>query len=86
MRRIQAAGARKNFSSLVTRSAAGERIKVTRYNKTAAVLIPKHDLERLEDCEKQVQQAEKEAPSARPKRARLCAQITRSLRKYGILW
>ena len=67
MRRIQAAGARKNFSSLVTKSAAGERIKVTRYNKTAAVLIPKRDLERLEDCEKQV---EKRGTSARPKRAR----------------
>jgi prevent-host-death family protein len=54
MRRIQAAGARKNFSSLVSKSAAGERIKVTRYNKTAAVLIPKRDLERLQDCEKQM--------------------------------
>ena len=54
MRRIQAAGARKNFSSLVNKSAKGERIKVTRYNKTAAVLISKRDLERLEDCEKQV--------------------------------
>jgi len=51
MRRVQAAGARKNFSSLVSKSAAGERIKVTRYNKTVAVLIPKHDLEKLEDCE-----------------------------------
>ena len=54
MRRIQAAGARKNFSSLVTKSAAGERIKVTRYNKTVAVLIPKRDLEQLEDCEKEM--------------------------------
>jgi prevent-host-death family protein len=62
MRRIQAAGARKNFSSLVTKSAAGERIKVTRYNKTAAVLISKRDLERLEDCEKTM--------PARGKRAR----------------
>jgi prevent-host-death family protein len=52
MRRIQAAGARKNFSSLVSRSAAGERIKLTRYNKTAAVLISKRDLERLQNCEK----------------------------------
>jgi PHD/YefM family antitoxin component YafN of YafNO toxin-antitoxin module len=47
----------------VTKSAAGERIKVTRYNKTAAVLVPKQDLERLEECEKE--QAE-----PRPKRAR----------------
>jgi len=67
MRRIQAAGARKNFSSLVTKAAAGERVKVTRYNKTAAVLIPKHDLERLEDCEKE---AEKQGTASRPKRAR----------------
>jgi antitoxin (DNA-binding transcriptional repressor) of toxin-antitoxin stability system len=37
---------------LVTKSAAGERIKVTRYNKTVAVLIPKRDLAQLEDCEK----------------------------------
>jgi len=54
MRRIQAAGARKNFSSLVKKSQAGERIKVTRYNKTAAVLVPKRDLERLEECEKEM--------------------------------
>ena len=57
MRRIQATGARQNFSSLVTKSAAGERIKVTRYNKTAAVLIPKRDLERLEECEKAAEAA-----------------------------
>jgi len=57
MRRIQAAGARKNFSSLVKKSQAGERIKLTRYNKTAAILIPKRDLERLEDCEKAVDAA-----------------------------
>ncbi|HXU04224.1 MAG TPA: type II toxin-antitoxin system Phd/YefM family antitoxin [Polyangia bacterium] len=53
MRRIQAAQARKNISSLVTKSQGGERIKLTRYNKTAAVLIPKRDLERLEECEKE---------------------------------
>jgi prevent-host-death family protein len=52
MRRIQAAGARKHFSSLVTKSAMGERIKVTRYNKTAAVLVSKRDLAKLEECEK----------------------------------
>ena len=54
MRRIPAAGARKRFSSLVTRSAAGERIKVTRYNKTAAVLVSKRDLERLQECEREL--------------------------------
>ena len=50
-------GARKNFSSLVKKSQAGERIKVTRYNKTAAVLVPKRDLERLLECEEQVTEA-----------------------------
>ena len=25
---------------------------MTRYNKTAAILVPKRDLERLEECEK----------------------------------
>ena len=53
MRRIQAAEARKNISSLVKKSQAGERIKVTRYNKTAAVLIPKRDLAKLEECEEE---------------------------------
>ena len=52
MRRIKAAAARKLFGSMVTKSQMGERIKVTRYNKTAAVLISKRDLEKLEDCEK----------------------------------
>jgi prevent-host-death family protein len=51
--RIAAAGARKHFASLVKQSARGERIKITRYNKTAVVLIPKRDLEALEDCEKE---------------------------------
>ena len=60
MRRVKSAAARKHFGSLVTKSLLGERIKVTRYNKTAAVLISKRDLERLQDCER----------SARAKRAR----------------
>jgi prevent-host-death family protein len=66
MRRVSAAGARKNFSALVQRSQAGERIKVTRYNKTAAVLIPKRDLDRLEDCEEQ-NEADESAPEAAKK-------------------
>jgi prevent-host-death family protein len=64
MRRIQAAGARQNFSSLVKKSQAGERIKLTRYNKTAAVLVPKRDLERLEECEKEVASGGKRARRA----------------------
>ncbi len=51
--RVATAGARKHFASLVKRSARGERIKITRYNKTAVVLIPKQDLDALENCEKE---------------------------------
>jgi len=57
MRRVKSAGARKHFGSLITKSQMGERIKVTRYNKTAAVLISKRDLAKLEDCEKAGQAA-----------------------------
>ena len=49
--RIQAAKARKDFSNVVDRSSRGERIKVTRYGRTLAAIIPKSDLEKLEDCE-----------------------------------
>ena len=66
-RRIATAGARKNFASLVRRSAAGERIKLTRYNKTVAIVIPKQDLERLEDCEKQPEPEPRRSPSSRPR-------------------
>ena len=61
------AGARKNFASLVRRTAAGERIKLTRYNKTVAIVIPKRDLALLEDCEKK---PEPEPQAEQPRRAR----------------
>jgi antitoxin (DNA-binding transcriptional repressor) of toxin-antitoxin stability system len=80
-RRIATAGARKNFASLVRRSAAGERIKLTRYNKTIAIVIPKKDLEALEDCEKQPDteaEGKAEQPAAeRPRRTRGKAKQTR---------
>jgi antitoxin (DNA-binding transcriptional repressor) of toxin-antitoxin stability system len=49
--RIATANARKGFAEIVQRSASGERIKLTRYGKTQAILIPKSDLALLEDCE-----------------------------------
>lgn len=49
--RMSTAEARKDFAALLRSSAAGERIKLTRYNKTVAVLIPKHDLDELEECQ-----------------------------------
>jgi antitoxin (DNA-binding transcriptional repressor) of toxin-antitoxin stability system len=72
------AGARKNFASLVRRTAAGERIKLTRYNKTVAIVIPKQDLAKLEDCEQQTPEdaaperstTERRRVAAKSKRAR----------------
>ena len=49
--RMSTAEARKDFAALLRNSAAGQRIKLTRYNKTIAVLIPKHELADLEDCQ-----------------------------------
>jgi prevent-host-death family protein len=51
--RIPTAQARKGFANVLRDSAKGERIKLTRYNKTVAVIIPKKDLVDLEECEKQ---------------------------------
>jgi antitoxin (DNA-binding transcriptional repressor) of toxin-antitoxin stability system len=50
---IATAAARKNLARVVRRSAAGNRIKLTRYGKTQAVLIPEHDLTFLEQCERE---------------------------------
>jgi len=61
--RIQAAKARKHFASIVERSSQGERIKVTRYGRTLAAIIPKGDLEKLENCEQD------ELPNKQPRPA-----------------
>lgn len=50
--RMSTAQARKDFANLLRSSAAGERIKLTRYNKTVAVLISKRDLDELEECQR----------------------------------
>jgi len=49
---IATAFARKNLARVVRRTAAGTRIKLTRYGKTQAVLIPADDLVFLEECER----------------------------------
>ena len=51
--RIPIAVARKDFATVVGKTRDGERIKLTRYNKTIGAIIPKHDLDKLNDCEKQ---------------------------------
>jgi prevent-host-death family protein len=50
-RRIPIAAARKNLAELVASSAKGERIKLTRYNRSLVAVIPKRDLKELERCE-----------------------------------
>jgi antitoxin (DNA-binding transcriptional repressor) of toxin-antitoxin stability system len=49
---IATAFARKNLARLVRRTAAGKRIKLTRYGKIQAVLIPEQDFNFLEKCER----------------------------------
>ncbi len=66
--RLPTAAARKSFANVLRDSAAGERIKLTRYNKTIAVIIPKKDLTDLEDCEKSRASAGS-AHTSHPKRA-----------------
>ncbi|HET6146025.1 MAG TPA: hypothetical protein VFH68_00715 [Polyangia bacterium] len=44
--------ARKQFARIVDKGSRGQRIKLTRYNKTQAVIISKEDLSRLEECER----------------------------------
>jgi prevent-host-death family protein len=52
MQRVAKADARKRFADIVTGAGRrGERIKITHYGKTLAVLIPKADLQKLEECE-----------------------------------
>jgi prevent-host-death family protein len=46
--RVQVAEARRDFAKIVARSARGLRMKITRYGRTLAGLVPKDDLEKLE--------------------------------------
>jgi prevent-host-death family protein len=55
--RVPTAVARKQFARLVEKSSRGQRIKVTRYDKTQAVIISKEDLSRLEECERKSKRA-----------------------------
>jgi antitoxin (DNA-binding transcriptional repressor) of toxin-antitoxin stability system len=48
---IATAYARKHLARVVRRTAAGTRIKLTRYGKIQAVLIPEDDFVFLEKCE-----------------------------------
>jgi antitoxin (DNA-binding transcriptional repressor) of toxin-antitoxin stability system len=76
--RLPTAVARKDFANVLRDSAAGERIKLTRYNKTVAVIIPTKDLADLEDCQRQ-----REAPSERPNDKPARSASSRSHKKSG---
>lgn len=70
MLRIAKSEARRNFAEVITRASQdGERVKVTHYGKTLAVILPKQDLTKLEDCEARTR-AESKAETAAGRRAR----------------
>jgi antitoxin (DNA-binding transcriptional repressor) of toxin-antitoxin stability system len=55
MLRIAKAEARKRFSEVVTRAGRrGERVKITHYGRTIAILVSPRDLETLDECEQEM--------------------------------
>ena len=65
MIRIAKAEARKRFSEVTTRvGRRGERVKITHYGKTLAVLVSKQDLAKLDDCEQVVQTGQPKQPAS----------------------
>ena len=71
-RRIPTAAARKEFANVLRESARGERIKLTRYDKTVAVVVSKDDFAKLEDCESRspVRHARTAQPRRKTKQAK----------------
>lgn len=63
MRRLPIAAVRKNLAEIIASSAKGERIKLTRYNRSLVGIVPKGDLAKLQRCEE-------EKATAAPPRAR----------------
>ena len=85
MMRIAKAEARKNFSDVVTRAGRqGERVKITHYGKTLAILINPKELEGLDDCERQRQgrsNGRSEVVGARRRQAPVKAAIKAAARR-----
>jgi len=73
--RIPTAVARKDFAALLDNSARGARIKLTRYDKTIAVVVSKDDLAKLEECERN---GEHKAADAAPDARRATKRRSRS--------
>jgi prevent-host-death family protein len=52
------AEARRRFSEVTTRvGRRGERVKITHYGKTLAILVSKQDFQKLEDCDRASERA-----------------------------
>lgn len=85
MMRIAKAEARKNFSDVVTRAGRqGERVKITHYGKTLAILINPKELAGLDDCERQRQgrgNGRSESVSARRRQSAVKAAVKASVRR-----
>ena len=63
------AEARRRFSEVTTRvGRRGERVKITHYGKTLAILVSKQDLQKLDDCERDVQPAGQAKPQPKAQR------------------
>jgi prevent-host-death family protein len=60
--RVPIAEARKNLAALLKRAEKGDRIKLTRYDKTLGGLVPKTDLDSLEECDDLRAQTRKQRP------------------------
>lgn len=73
--RIPTAVARKDFAAVLRSCSRGDRVKLTRYDKTVAVVIPKQALAALEDCEKaRSVEATTSDTERRPSRSRATAR------------
>lgn len=86
MLRIPKTEARRRFSEVITRAGyRGERVKITHYGKTLAIIVPKADLRIIEDCERKLQPRKfrtgtpnkVRGSSARPRGARRGVQNSR---------
>lgn len=54
-KRLPIAEARASISDLVHEVKKGSRIKITRYDKTIAWVVPRRDGEALEECEEAIE-------------------------------
>ncbi len=59
-RRVPVAGARASLKRLVERvKEKGERVRLTRYGKTQAIIVPVEDVTLLEECQEELQDCAK---------------------------